>query len=135
MYTQQNGFADFLKFYWRIIFLLSLFLSKNFEFVTLKVPLKYNYSLISLPPLQVLTSISQMVPETKQNINSKHIKMLIENFLSSISRDKNILSLKLLSVTENEVKIQSSFFISGLILLIMNLSNSRYVNSNLNLHF
>ena len=76
-----------------------------------------------------------MVPETKQNINSKHIKMLIENSLSSISRDKNILSPRLLSVTENEVKIQSSFFISGLILLIMNLSNSRYVYSNLNLHF
>ena len=60
--------------------------------------------------LQFLTSISQMVPKTKQNINSKHMKMLIENFLSFISRDKNILSPRLFSVTENEVKIQSSFF-------------------------
>ena len=86
-----------------------------------------------MPTLQVLTSISQMVLETGQNINSKPIKMLIENFLSSISRDKIILSPRLLSVTENEVKIWS--FFSGLILLIMNLSNSRYVYSNLNLHF
>ena len=76
-----------------------------------------------------------MVPRTKQNINSKHMKMLIENFLSFISREKNILSPRLLSVTENEVKIQSSFFNSGLILFIMNLSNSRYIYSNLNLHF
>ena len=88
-----------------------------------------------LSTLQVLTSISQMVLETEQNINSKPIKMLIENFLSSISRDKIILSPRLLSVTENEVKIWSIFLISGLILLIMNLSNSRYVYSNLNLHF
>ena len=74
-----------------------------------------------MPTLQVLTSISQMVPKTKQNINSKHMKMLIENFLSFISRDKNILSPRLLSVTENEVKIQSSFF------LILGLSCSLWI--------
>ena len=86
--------------------------------------------------LQFLTSISQMVPKTKQNINSKPIKMLIENFLRSISRDKRILSPSLLFVTENKVKIRSFFIIFVLILFVMNLSNiSRYVYSNLNRHF
>ena len=85
--------------------------------------------------LQVLTSISKMVLETEQNINSKPIKVLIENFIDSISRDKIILSPRLLSVTENNVKIRTFFLISGLILLIMNSSNSRYVHSNLNLNF
>ena len=68
-------------------------------------------------------------------MNSKPIKMLIENFPNSISRDKRILSPLLLFVTENKVKIRSFFMIFGLILFVMNLSNSRYVYSNLNLHF
>ena len=128
-------FADFLKFCWRIFFLLSPVSNVNLKFEAPKVPLKYNDLLIFLLTLKVLTSISQMVLETKQNINFKPLKVLIENFLSSISRDKKILSPRLLFVTENEVKIWPFFFISGLILLVMNLSNSRYVYSNLNLHF
>ena len=135
MCTQQIAFADFLKCCCRIFFLLSPFFNVNFGFEATKLPLKYNDLLIFLTPLQDLTSISQMIPKTKQNINYKYTKMSIEFFSSLNSEDNLILSPRLLFVTENEVKIWPFFFISGLILLVMNLSNSRYRYSNLNLHF
>ena len=61
--------------------------------------------------------------------------MSIETFLSLNFSDNMILSLQLLSVTENDVKIRPISINSEFILFIMNLLNSRYAYSNLNLEF
>ena len=106
---KQIGFADFLKCCCRIFFLLSPFFNVNFGFEATKLPLKYNDLLIFLTLLQDLTSISQMIPKTKQNIDYKYTKMSIEFFSSLNSEDNLILSPRLLFVTENEVKIWSFF--------------------------
>ena len=61
--------------------------------------------------------------------------MSIETFLSLNFSDNMILSLQLLSVTENDVKIRPISINSEFILFIMNLLKSRYAYSNLNIEF
>ena len=139
MFTLKVYTANWVCGFFQILlpdfFLLSPFFNVNFGIETTKLPLKYNDLLIFLTLLQDLTSISQMIPKTKQNIDYKYTKISIEFFSSLNSEDNLILSPRLLFVTENEVKIRPFFKISGLLLLVMNLSNSRYAYSNLNLHF
>ena len=74
-----------------------------------------------------------MILKTKPNIKYKYSNMSIETFLNFNLGDNMILSPQLLSVTKKDVKFGPFLFVSEFILLIMNLSNSRYVYSNLNL--
>ena len=61
--------------------------------------------------------------------------MSIENFLSLNFSDNMIMSLQVLSVTENDVKIWPILINYEIILFIMNLLNIRYAYSNLNIEF
>ena len=76
-----------------------------------------------------------MRPSTKWNSHSKYYKNTIEIYPRSNSRDNLILSQQPFSVTKNYIKFRLIFLSFKLILLVMNLLNSRYAWSNLDLEF
>ena len=66
---------------------------------------------------------------------TKFVRVFLKNCFADFFLLALDVSSQLLSVTKNDVKIRHIFINSDFILFIMNLFNSRYVYSNLNLKF